>query len=288
VKNLVHTYKKVLTKIDYSCVIARLQVLNLAKITHQSNLSHVSKLARLLRTLIIFKPTQPMSNNDGRAFTLAEVLITLGIIGVIAALTIPTLVKNSEEIATVSRVKKAYSIFSQAYISAETNEGPIDTWNWIASDDGTGATNALNILAKYLKISKNCGTATGCLPDVSIKNLDNLNSINQNNDTKYAKAILDDGTLLIIISRSPNCKNSRGTTLALQNICGFISVDTNGFQGPNQVGKDYFDFYITRYGIIPIGTVDEISYPPSNCNKADTGKACTAWVLQKGNMDYLD
>ena len=52
------------------------------------------------------------------AFTLAEVLITLGIIGIVAAMTIPSLVQDYREKAQVTRVKKFYSVFAQAYAMA--------------------------------------------------------------------------------------------------------------------------------------------------------------------------
>ncbi|MBP7212243.1 prepilin-type N-terminal cleavage/methylation domain-containing protein, partial [bacterium] len=52
-------------------------------------------------------------NNSKTAFTLAEVLITLGIIGIVAALTIPTLMNKSQKQQTVTALKKSYSTFSQ-------------------------------------------------------------------------------------------------------------------------------------------------------------------------------
>lgn len=64
------------------------------------------------------------------AFTLAEVLITLGIIGVVAAMTLPALVQNYKEQETVTRVKKFYSVFSQAYAQAILDNGTIDNWGF--------------------------------------------------------------------------------------------------------------------------------------------------------------
>ena len=57
------------------------------------------------------------------AFTLAEVLITLGIIGVVAAMTIPTLMQKYYEKQTVAKLKETYSILSQALKSASQEEG---------------------------------------------------------------------------------------------------------------------------------------------------------------------
>lgn len=57
------------------------------------------------------------------AFTLAEVLITLGIIGIVAAMTIPAIINNSEKQSIVSKVKEAYSIMSQATGQIKTECG---------------------------------------------------------------------------------------------------------------------------------------------------------------------
>jgi len=68
-----------------------------------------------------------------QGFTLAEVLITLGIIGIIAEMTIPTLVQKADERAIIVALKKNYSVLSSAYKLAENDEGTPDNW-----DIGTG------------------------------------------------------------------------------------------------------------------------------------------------------
>ena len=68
-------------------------------------------------------------NNIKKAFTLAEVLITLTIIGVIAAITIPSFIADQDERATVTRVKKFNSTMQQAYKLAVAEYGPITRWN---------------------------------------------------------------------------------------------------------------------------------------------------------------
>lgn len=52
----------------------------------------------------------------------------MGILGVISALTLPAIVQKYREQATVARVKKFYSVFSQAYTMAVMENGTIDTW----------------------------------------------------------------------------------------------------------------------------------------------------------------
>lgn len=61
-------------------------------------------------------------------FTLAEVLITLGIIGIVAAMTLPTVIGNSKRAETTARLKKFNSIIPQALLMSENDNGPIDDW----------------------------------------------------------------------------------------------------------------------------------------------------------------
>ena len=65
------------------------------------------------------------------AFTLAEVLITIGIIGVVAAMTIPTLVANYKKKVVETRLVKVYSTFNQAIKMSEAEHGPLTTWDAI-------------------------------------------------------------------------------------------------------------------------------------------------------------
>ena len=74
-------------------------------------------------------PTTVVKRNSKAAFTLAEVLITLGIIGVVAALTIPALVGNYKKNATVTRVKKFYTVVSQATNLAIAEYGSMKGWD---------------------------------------------------------------------------------------------------------------------------------------------------------------
>ena len=62
------------------------------------------------------------------AFTLAEVLITLGIIGVVAAMTIPTLVGNYKKSVVENKLKQAVSIINQAIILSAVDNGTPDIW----------------------------------------------------------------------------------------------------------------------------------------------------------------
>lgn len=93
-----------------------------------------------------------------QGFTLAEVLITLGIIGIIAAMTIPSLLNQTNNTQYVSAFKKEYSTFSQAY-----NKFVADGNSMQDAFPGTNnGAAALNKIAPYLNLSKNCGATIGC------------------------------------------------------------------------------------------------------------------------------
>ena len=91
------------------------------------------------------------------AFTLAEVLITLGIIGVVAALTIPTLMANHRKQVVETRLAKFYSTINQAIKTAEADYGDANQWDRLEygfneDEDGNPTTSkALAWFEKYLK-----------------------------------------------------------------------------------------------------------------------------------------
>ncbi len=90
------------------------------------------------------------------AFTLAEVLITLGIIGVVAAMTLPTLIANYQKQATVNKIKKFYTNINQVYLRAQIDNGEYSTWSYNDVEDYYN-----KYLKPYLKnvdsIQKNTG-----------------------------------------------------------------------------------------------------------------------------------
>ena len=81
-----------------------------------------------------------------KAFTLAEVLITLGIIGVVAAITLPTLIQNYKKKAYATRAHKAYAEVLQAIKLSENDNGPIQDWNCVTSVQGS-----IDCVEKYIK-----------------------------------------------------------------------------------------------------------------------------------------
>ena len=102
---------------------------------------------RLSNTMIMNEKLLP---NTKKAFTLAEVLITLSILGVVAALTIPSLVNRQNELAAVTRMKKAISSYeSMAEIYMAENEAT--DLSALPTGTGNGAVDCDQV-ANYFKV----------------------------------------------------------------------------------------------------------------------------------------
>lgn len=235
------------------------------------------------------------------AFTLAEVLITLGIIGVVAAMTLPTLIQKQQEKQIVTGLKKFHSLMSQAYLRAVEEHGPIESWEIEGSSDGhyddavyaQSASKYVDIFTPYLKVIKRCkANETDCFQNVVYKYL-NGGMYSNNAVVKMLDTVtLTDGMTFYMEAFSKDCSSIQGDGKHLQNICGSIFVDVNGDKNPNVMGRDLFSFYITKYGIIPRGTAfhtnANTTFAKDCANPATQyGFSCAAWVLYNENMDYL-
>jgi prepilin-type N-terminal cleavage/methylation domain-containing protein len=183
------------------------------------------------------KNTLKNSNNKA-AFTLAEVLITIGIIGVVAAMTIPTLITNYQRAQNLNRFKKVYSQLSQAIQYASED---YDLYN--LGNDWSNQTEIMDALKKYLKVSKTYTTHQGyatpmCYNDGYIKPYGNGSSqYNWQNNKNDAMSGPFNGTMSMELMD--------GTCIGFGKWNRYIYIDINGSNNmPNIAGRDLFFFYI--------------------------------------------
>ena len=100
-----------------------------------------------------------MSANIRRAaFTLAEVLITLGIIGIVAAMTIPTLISSYKKHAAETKLRYFYSMMTNAIKLSEVENGPIEQWTNVLDAEDFFNT----YLKKYIKTAASNSVTEKC------------------------------------------------------------------------------------------------------------------------------
>ena len=184
------------------------------------------------------------------AFTLAEVLITLGIISVVVALTLPSVIERHQKLETVIKLKKVYSTLSQAIERAKVDNGDIQNWGLgdfygLSADDNRKI--AIDFSEKYLiPYLKNVKSARFVTPKNfgydKISNLDGTTPRWHDLVTPRYILVLNDGT---VVSIGIDCIN-KGTSENRQNVIWAIVffVDLNGIKGPNVVGRDIFAFLL--------------------------------------------
>ena len=217
-----------------------------------------------------------------KAFTLAEVIITLMILGVIAVVTVPGLLQKTYDKETITQVKAAYSMLSRAMARAVGENGPVSQWEWhTGSQSGNNRDNRksfMKVLIQYMNVKKYCGSAT-CFPnnyggsgvagyplDLRGNKYTNGGSIEGFHD---GKTILNNGMYLMVW----NGYSQHSETVAN------IVVDINGAQGPNRIGYDWFHFTVGQTRIAPTTSND--------CYKnANYGWGCSKYVIDNGNMNY--
>lgn len=238
-----------------------------------------------------------MDKNYKKGFTLAEVLITLGIIGVVASLTLPAIVQKQQEKATVTALKKFYSMLSQAYIQAKLENGTVDTWYETSMTQQERSKLVAEKLTKQIKTTKICEYNIGeCFAEKHYF-IDGRSSGTWNSTNNYSTFITADGMSVLVNGYTSTEMNGEIENLGF--IYADVIVDINGYKKPNTLGKDIFSFLLTKDKVIPAGiqthsitsTENETRIAfPGDCNTTKCYgicEGCTAWVIYNENMDYL-
>ena len=237
------------------------------------------------------------------AFTLAEVLITIGIIGIVAALTIPTLAQKIGDMQNKAIWKKKFSEISQVYTAVKLDNYSLcvnnsGDYNVPAKcrypDDGlyaertTMSPEFVNAMVKHFKVIDTCGFPQYGESAYCNNYLDKWNGLCGGAAAYSFYGSLISGTFKNLPTASTYCNNAQlnglysGWDLSKKAIllqdgsviyfgghgAPMISVDVNGFQkGPNVVGRDMFAIMLNENWIRPIGA-------DGTFNKNVNGETC--------------
>ena len=215
------------------------------------------------------------------AFTLAEVLITLAIIGVVAAITMPTLIQHFQKKSLETQTQRFYSMMSQAVKQYMADYGVDDLRNTpLAGDnyeDNCDSPEAIasirDFVTKYLKVAKECDhDANDCFaPEYHVwdgSKLDDNFTTGANWDSRR-DYVLVDGSVIRIGYHWYNEPIG-------------LYVDVNGKKGPNRVGYDLWFMDIFWDGI-----VDESGAGPE-CRGREDSEWCGYSSLQEAREEHFE
>lgn len=194
-------------------------------------------------------------------FTLAEVLIVLAIIGVVAALTLPTLISNYQKTQYVTGLKKVYAELSQAFKLYMADEGVTDfsqTQLFTYWDN----VSLSNILKKYFKVTKACTESSDNSCQITesylMKAVVPFNGFNPYNVTIETA---DGMTFGFAPTTLNECKPDDNIQSNMKGKCISVRVDINGSAPPNKDGRDYFELDIGPDGnVYPGGSREAAQY----------------------------
>ncbi len=243
-----------------------------------------------------------------KAFTLAEVLITLAIIGVVAALTIPTVITNYQKKMYVTQLKKSYNNLTNAFRTMMANDGvtkltdttlwskipsySIDTYEIMQSHNA----DFKNEFFKTFKVAAVYGS--GNIPDEYNPKYKYLNGDDLD---PYDSAIyLADGTFLYFyLYKTPQAANcgaktcsslkefqeTRNTKTKLWEYVGYTDIDVNGPKGPNVLGRDLFEFELGNDGTLyPAGGADFAVFDSSSCEYENLESCEVYWKNESSDV----
>ena len=200
-------------------------------------------------------PENKLLSGKKIGFTLAEVLITIGIIGIVAAMTLPTLINDAKNRELQTQLRKTYSELNQMS-QLFYNDYGMSVSEYLAGARAGGAwSNFVNkIFPRYFKLVNKVDNWTGGMVDPDTGSAYDIMPYNLYTlkEHKRTSPICDNsGYYSDIIGRyylfndSPDTVDDNGP---------IICVDINGEKQPNTYGKDFFLFVFTVDGyVIPMG-----------------------------------
>ncbi len=222
------------------------------------------------------------------AFTLAEVLITLGIIGIVAAMTMPSVIAKHQKQVTVSRLKKAYTTLSQMVEKTQANDDPalyFLTGNYLNKN-----TSKQFFETYWLPYFNNpLVAADSRTPYSSTKPYSRLNgnpytfSVHTQNVSGRMLFVTQDGTIYLVDLLSKWSSGSDETLGIFRTIVD-VYCDINGKKPPNTFGKDVFIFKVdyNRNVVQPGCNNWSITSINNDCKKGGDGMCCAKKIMQDG------
>ena len=228
------------------------------------------------------------------AFTLAEVLIALGIIGVVAALTLPTVIQNYQKHVTVTKLKQTVSILEQFHQRVIAEEGSIGVFHGTAKTRyidgimtdgnlwGSLASSSYPYITKYLQVVKlNSGG-----PKYFYLNKNVTSSHYFTISSNGPSYVLSNGVEIHIDTYSGRVLTNGFISSTGYSYGLYYVIDTNGFyNSPNVVGRDQFRFFVENNGhLVPQGSKEYAIKQFANKDKTEEEALNTTYYWKKAGV----
>ena len=207
-----------------------------------------------------------------KAFTLAEVLLVVAIIGITAAIALPNLSQNVDEDKYIMLTKTTYNELDTAFARMLTNKSIAEIIDDAGATTSAAGTKAIvDELSKYINMGTKCGNEiTKC----------------HNSSKKYVEydgSSIEDKTFGGSFSDAAAFSLPSGAVVVVYDINnlnhGFnVYFDVDGVKGPSKKGVDIFNAFIVDDGL-DVATISGENLSPDY--------SALSWVLSIGNMDYL-
>ena len=241
-----------------------------------------------------------------QGFTLAEVLVTLGILGVIGALTLPALLNDTEKNTWVNQLKSGKNILTNGFAQMMAIQGAnklddTELWNNIVTSEIKSKNYAVKAeMAKYFTIDS---MEDNALPSgLKVYDIFSKQSSLLNNTVRF-KLSNSMTVNMVFYPYNTNRKSVSDCSTIKSNggsMCNYVAniyLDVNGNKKPNVIGKDIYNFYLSDDGrLFPYGGNDLYQYNNTEVWKTKCSdktikagcdsRALTARVIEEGKINY--
>ena len=207
-------------------------------------------------------------------FTLSEIIISLGIIGVIASLTLPSLMTTYNKKVYVSQLQKVYNTLDNALQELQVEEDGMDLSS-TSLNPNKNPNGVQKFFTERLKIVNKCsaGNITNCIGT----DYKGLKGAVKDFPTDADCAILKSGQTVCMKANTPDAE---GKILD-------VYIDVNGPKKPNVYGRDAYLLKVNKAGNIAEYFEVPATYSPSQCTDGSYGLGCFTRIMSKGwVMDY--
>lgn len=227
------------------------------------------------------------------AFTIAEMLIVIGIIGVVAELTLPAFIDSQQKIQYTIRLKKTYTELTQMFNKylADQNVESLRQTDLYTASRGINYTEYNDFIGRYFKNIKE-------YPYGTESPFDNI---------LYRYLYNKPGGETTFSPNTYRFYNASGVFIMVAVSPGLVYIDVNGEKKPNVIGRDFFGFGLTSKGkLVPVGSQEFAdmywsgvgywrNYPTLECGSfqnpvlsgSPRGWGCAARIMEESwQMNY--